>query len=208
MTLFCTLDTFDTEFAADSVEWCPLEPFRDILVCGTYELAKDEGETSSKEKKTIKRLGRIYVFRMIDNGKLTTLQQINVPAVLDMKWMHVANRNRILLAVVTASGYLQIYEIKNQENKFLKLIAEQRVNNNEDEVIALSLDWSTGRYDSCETSDPNIVVSDSRGCISRFTLHDNDLIKDFSWCVHKFEAWIAAFDYWQTCSFYTGTIQF
>lgn len=35
---------------------------------------------SSKEKKTIKRLGRIYwkMFRVTDNGKLTILQEINV----------------------------------------------------------------------------------------------------------------------------------
>lgn len=35
---------WNTEYSADSVEWCPVEPHKNVLVCGTYELAEsDEG---------------------------------------------------------------------------------------------------------------------------------------------------------------------
>ena len=29
---------FDVVYSADSVEWCPVEGFQDILLCGTYQL--------------------------------------------------------------------------------------------------------------------------------------------------------------------------
>ena len=32
-------------YSADSMEWCPVHPFRHVLVCGTYQLQKkDEGK--------------------------------------------------------------------------------------------------------------------------------------------------------------------
>lgn len=36
-----TLFKFDTEFSADSVEWCPHEPNLNVFVCGTYQLNKN-----------------------------------------------------------------------------------------------------------------------------------------------------------------------
>ena len=33
-----TLQVLDTEFNADSVEWCPHDGYHDILLCGTYQL--------------------------------------------------------------------------------------------------------------------------------------------------------------------------
>ena len=40
---------WDTGYSADSVEWCPVEPHRDVLVCGTYQLDKnaDQGKIIS-----------------------------------------------------------------------------------------------------------------------------------------------------------------
>ena len=34
-----TLHAVDTEYSADSVEWCPVPGFQHVLVCGTYQLA-------------------------------------------------------------------------------------------------------------------------------------------------------------------------
>lgn len=42
------LQTVDTEFTADSVEWCPLEGCRHLLACGTYQLRKPEAASGSK----------------------------------------------------------------------------------------------------------------------------------------------------------------
>lgn len=45
-----TLYKHDTEFSADSVEWCPHKPNQNFFVCGNYQLAEDE----SNEKGTFK----------------------------------------------------------------------------------------------------------------------------------------------------------
>ena len=33
-----TTFTFDTELSADSVEWCPIPEFSDLLAVGTYQV--------------------------------------------------------------------------------------------------------------------------------------------------------------------------
>ena len=33
-----TLHKVDTEYSADSVEWCPLEGYQHVLIAGTYQL--------------------------------------------------------------------------------------------------------------------------------------------------------------------------
>lgn len=38
------LQALDTEYTADSVEWCPLQGCRRVLACGTYQLREPESE--------------------------------------------------------------------------------------------------------------------------------------------------------------------
>lgn len=197
--VFRTLDTFDTEYSADSVEWCPAEGFKDIFVCGTYQLEKNE--ESSAETKS-KRFGRIYLFRVTKNGQLKLLNQLEVPAVLDMKWAHIVHKGRILLGVANALGFLQIYQLEKSEVESLTLLSEIRISN-EDECLALSLDWCSGRWTNETESNLKIVVSDSTGFVSIIEVEDS-LRKSCSWKAHDFEAWIAAFDYWDTNVIYTG----
>lgn len=45
------LRVVDTEHTADSVEWCPLEGRRHLLVCGTYQLRKPEGRPAAPKSK-------------------------------------------------------------------------------------------------------------------------------------------------------------
>ncbi len=53
------LHTFDTEYSADCVEFCPNEGFQDVFVVGTYQvLAGKETETN--------RTGRFYLFKVGD----------------------------------------------------------------------------------------------------------------------------------------------
>lgn len=199
---FQTLDTFDTEFSADSVEWCPAANFENIFVCGTYQLETQET-----------RLGRIYLFQIdeIDNEKpsLKLIQQLDGSGILDMKWAHVKCFDKILLGVARFNGYLQIYELNQESGKIsLKLITENTINKDDSRnVIALSLDWSTGKRINQGTSDEvKLTVSDSQGCISLFKLSavSGDLEKVSSWKAHEFEAWITAFDYWDTNVVYSG----
>lgn len=42
------LQAVDTEFTADSVEWCPLEGCRHLLACGTYQLRRPDAASGSK----------------------------------------------------------------------------------------------------------------------------------------------------------------
>lgn len=205
---FHTLDTFITELSADSVEWCPVESFKDILACGTYKLP--EINDSSKNR----RIGQIYLFRVTEGGKLKMLHQIDSSGILDMKWMYIPDidNNRVLLAVVNSNGYLQIYELKyvdsTHDRTELKLIAEETVIIDDEKAMALSLDWSIGRGASC-TSDslPHIIVSDSLGRISHFTWREmNSLTKNFTWSAHQFQAWIVAFNYENDNIFYSGMI--
>ncbi|XP_070163746.1 diphthine methyltransferase [Polyergus mexicanus] len=201
--VFYTLDEFDTEIPADSVEWCPAESFQDLLACGTYKLIENK-EDANDEK--CKRTGRIYLLRVADGGKLRVLQQIDTSGVLDMKWIYVTDsaNNRILLAVANSNGHLQIYELKKKESEAkLQLIAEERICDDNEDVMALSLDWS---IEGCSSYlNPHIAVSDSQGKISRFTWHEtNNLIKDFTVRAHEFQAWIVAFDYCNVNIFYSG----
>ncbi|KAK7037597.1 hypothetical protein SK128_007413, partial [Halocaridina rubra] len=66
-----SLYSWDTEYSADSAEFCPVEPYHNYLAVGTYQLADNETENSgipevssseeSKEKDMAKkRLGRLY----------------------------------------------------------------------------------------------------------------------------------------------------
>ena len=36
-----SLHSFDTEYTADAVEWCPIVGFQDLLLCATYQLVTE-----------------------------------------------------------------------------------------------------------------------------------------------------------------------
>ena len=45
-----SLQVFDTELSADTVEWCPVPQWHHILACGTYQLQKGQDGVSTFEK--------------------------------------------------------------------------------------------------------------------------------------------------------------
>lgn len=78
-----TLNTFDTELSADSVEWCHIEGYQNFFSCGTYQLSEADGEQQTKSS----RKGRIYLFSYDhDKNELVKCQEIDTDAVLDQKW--------------------------------------------------------------------------------------------------------------------------
>lgn len=195
-----TLATFDTKFPADTVEWCPVEPYRDVLACGTYALNKNESSAKSTYRQ-----GQILLLRIGNGGELELLQQVCTSAVLDMKWLHVTDvaETRVLLAVVDSTGYLQIYQLKD-DGKRIELVTKSKVSD-EESVMALSLDWSNRKDISEPVVNTNILVSDSAGQISQFTWGETgELTKDFTWPAHQFHAWIVAYDYCNSRIFYSG----
>lgn len=197
-----TLCTFNTTFPADTVEWCPVDRYRHILACGTYELIKTDSDTKSTRQF---RRGQILLFHVASDGKLELSHKISTSAVLDVKWLHVVDTEiRILLAVADSIGYLQIYQLIDNGRK-LQFVTKLKVSDDEN-IMALSLDWSREKYTSTNPIvNTSILVSDSAGQISHFTWRETgDLTKDFTWPAHKFQAWIVAFDYCVPNIFYSG----
>lgn len=126
---------------------------------------------------------------------------------LDQKWCQHSINGSTYLGVVNAAGFLQIYQLLNERDVYkMKLVTEFDISEGESKVLALSLDWSTGKEKSEE---PRIVISDSVGNITVCVLQNGDsVVKHSSWKAHSFEAWICAFDYWDPSVIYTGNIHF
>ena len=123
-----TLHIWDTECSADSVEWCPISPYQNIFVCGTYQLATTESTEVEKRESDdsvknlemsygsavcnhYKRNGRLYLLAIESLKGLCLLQTLEMPAVLDCKWCHCKIFGKILLAVANAVGEVLLYEM-------------------------------------------------------------------------------------------------
>lgn len=203
-----TLFEWDTIQSADSTEWCPLAPFQTIFVCATYQIEKGENEGSDASAPPTSRHGRIYVFEISLSSKLEPHQVLELPAVLDMKWAQSHICGKIILGVVTATAKLLIFELK--EDKTLEQISEADVQGNgtsSKEVLALSLDWSCAKpsIDKSEVKEASVVVSDSHGGANVFHLSDKfELMLLKRWQGHEYEAWIAAFNYWEPSLVFSG----
>lgn len=84
MAALCSLDTI---YSADSIEWCPIPGYENILACGTYQLkapedsnplqdveVREEEEELTKKEEPHKRLGRVLIYKWdAVNRKLSAL---------------------------------------------------------------------------------------------------------------------------------------
>ncbi|XP_068105970.1 diphthine methyltransferase [Hyperolius riggenbachi] len=201
-----TLQVTDTEYSADAVEWCPLDDCGTILACGTYQLKKPDSDNSEEPcDDPHLRLGRLYLYNY-DPRKLfspvSELQRIETAAILDMKWCHVPLADYPVLGVANAKGTLELYKLMgSRESCRLEPLCGIDVG---DECLALSLDWSTGRRESnCPVK---IICSDSKGRLSLVHVEESGPSLDVlsQWGAHGFEAWIGAFNYWDTSLVYSG----
>lgn len=75
-----------------------------------------------------------------------------------------------------------------------------------EERLALSLDWSTGKRGRPSDQPLKIISSDSKGQLHLLVLDEAGprLQQVATWQAHHFEAWVAAFNYWQTEVVYSG----
>ncbi|XP_033631197.1 diphthine methyltransferase-like [Asterias rubens] len=212
------LVTVDTDYSADSVEFCPIAGYENLLASGTYQLVKgnesslshDAEKSKDEEREGDKphcRVGQLRLYRVDckkDQNNLVELQRIEMAAILDMKWCHYPVSEKPYLGIVNASGELQLLANSSPETcqSTLQAMVSHRICEEED-CLALSLDWNTGKY-QCQY--PSIIISDSKGSLTLCQLHEGpDAVKSLlRWPAHGFEAWIAAFDYWQPNVVYSG----
>lgn len=147
-----------------------------------------------------KRLGRIYLFSIDENTThLSPIQELDTAGVLDQKWCYHAIQDYPVLAVVTSEGIVQLYRLMEENGTLsLRLWIEDTIG---EDMLALSVDWSSNKSLAQE---PNLVVSDSSGSVTVFRIGDGCLQKIGHWTAHTFEAWIVAFNYWNTYLFYSG----
>nr|XP_015291605.1 PREDICTED: diphthine methyltransferase isoform X1 [Macaca fascicularis] len=209
------LQTVDTELTADSVEWCPLQGCRHLLACGTYQLRRPEdppADPQSKGRMEVEeprvRLGRLYLYNFNENKStqpLVEVQRKDTSAILDMKWCHIPVAGHALLGLADASGSIQLLRLVESEEKshVLEPLSSLAL---EEQCLALSLDWSTGKTGRARDQPLKIISSDSTGQLHLLTVNETGpkLQKVAAWQAHQFEAWIAAFDYWHTEIVYSG----
>lgn len=175
-----TLHTFDTEYSADSVEWCQRE--EELFAVGTYQLEeKDENVSANNVRK-----GRIYLFRYKDE-QLTMRQQIETDAILDQKW-----RGDELITA-TSSGNIQRYKLNDE--KELEKVGQVELSAEESGNLALSID--------VEKDSSRILASDSKG---RISLIEGENLITKQWKAHDFEAWTCAFDRFNSNVVFSGKI--
>nr|XP_018909587.1 PREDICTED: diphthine methyltransferase homolog [Bemisia tabaci] len=192
--------SMDTILFADSVEWCPILQFQNILVCGTYQ-QRDQGDTAEADggASCRERVGCIYVLEIKTNLTVKVDQSLITAGILDMKWCDRLLNGHPALGVATAAGELDIYQLIPGKTCELKLFARAKLEKeSEKEILGLSLDWNK------DPSVYQIVISDSHGGLTVFTLDSNGLSQDNHWNAHGHEAWITCFDRCDSSRIYSG----
>ena len=103
---------------------------------------------------------------------------------------------KAVLATTDAHGCLVSYSLDIESKELIKHSSLQVA---EEQVLGLSLDWSTRRNKSDK---PLISISDSKGKVHIVDFSEQTVILRQD--CHGFEAWITAFNVWDEKMFFTG----
>ncbi|XP_004344287.2 Wdr85 protein [Capsaspora owczarzaki ATCC 30864] len=123
-----------------------------------------------------------------------------MPAILDIKWLPrtIANSDPVL-AIVDASGFLTLYRVgMSAKSVTLEVLCQS---NAVSDTLRLSLEWNC-RIDA--SSPLQIASSDSAGQIALHQFAEGEVALVQEWEAHSFEAWITAFNQWNTSTVYSG----
>ncbi|KAH9849755.1 WD40-repeat-containing domain protein [Lenzites betulinus] len=205
---------YDTDWPADSAEFCPHPDATDIFVVGTYKLEQTEVPASTSRgednastpppetpKRPQKRRGKCLLFRVQEGDQFELLQETELAAILDMKWCHRGASALPLLAIADSEGHITLHELHNDESR-LRLV--QTISCASTETLCLSLDWSN-RRSPASSALGNLIVSLSDGSLSLLQPEGTSgLTVTDSWHAHDYEPWIAAWNYWDTNVVYSG----
>uniref|UniRef100_A0A4W2DVQ0 methylated diphthine methylhydrolase n=1 Tax=Bos indicus x Bos taurus TaxID=30522 RepID=A0A4W2DVQ0_BOBOX len=115
-----------------------------------------------------------------------------------MKWCHVPVAGHPLLGVADASGSIELLRLLPSEDTWTLQPCSRLAL--EKQCLALSLDWSTGKAGRASDQPLKIISSDSKGQLHLLKILEAGpgLQAVVTWRAHQFEAWVAAFNYWQT----------
>ncbi|KAL4240914.1 Diphthine methyltransferase [Mactra antiquata] len=197
-----THQTIDTLYSADSIEWCPIPGFEDIMLCGTYQLeeSKDDAKTDGSPQV---RVGRLYMYKLENQStstpKLKLCTSLDMPGILDIKWSYQTINGRPYFGVVNSVGQIKVFVVKNED--MVVMVTEEQLDVVNDDGLGLSLEWNNMLNTSDETS---VISSDSKGGIHVHKFCEGCLKEITSWKAHDFEAWIAAYNQWDINTVYTG----
>lgn len=148
-----------------------------------------------------RRTGSLYLHKLNDDCVTAKLiEEKDMSAILDMKWSCHRINGSVMLAVVTSVGEVVVF-ILYEGDPEVRLDKFCQYQIGDGDTLALSLDWSNRVH---ETDAPLITVSDSKGNIHILELSKNGLTLKHEVPCHSFEAWITAFNAWNTCSLYSG----
>ncbi|XP_008574841.1 PREDICTED: diphthamide biosynthesis protein 7 [Galeopterus variegatus] len=171
---------------------------------GTHATTKREPDVDEPQV----REGRLLLYRAGEDDSACPLAEVHrrdTAAILDMKWCHIPVSGHALLGLAEASGSIQLLRLVGSEKSSygLQLVSSLAL---EEQCLALSLDWSTGKTRRASDQPLNIISSDSKGQLHLLRVNEagHGLQKVASWQAHRYEAWIAAFNYWQTEIVYSG----
>ncbi|KAL1670350.1 WD40-repeat-containing domain protein [Schizophyllum commune] len=188
---------YDTVWPADSVEFCPGENSSNVFVCGTYNLEKQTEEETALKKPQVRR-GKCLLFEVgsADAFQLQLVQEIDLPAVLDIKWCN--SSPSCTLAVADSEGHVTIHRYDATDGR---LHQEQSIPCASRDTLCLSLDWSNRRFPGSLGS---LVVSLSNGSLVLLRPTNSELSISETWHGHDYEPWIAAWDYWNPDTIFSG----
>jgi len=205
------MPAIDTDFPADSVEFCPHPDASDIFVCGTYKLdqaqledTSDDDEQDRQSPSTMPgkqhRTGECLLFRVDDQEQPLLLQKTPLPAILDMKWCSLSPSVAPTLAIADSEGGITLHEYQRDESALNQVVTIPCASK---DVLCLSLDWSSRLHPS--TSLGSLVVSLSNGSLALLRADDGGgMSVTDTWVAHDHEPWIAAWNYWDTNVIYSG----
>jgi len=196
----------DTIWPADSVEFCPIEGYRDVFCCATYKLFESPGNTADTAENEDRppapqqRGGtcRLYHTKDEEQPKCSFISELSFAALPDLKWCHKLKKGRPLLAAADSEGGINFINLEDKSNMRL----DCRISCVPKEVLVLSLDWQTFGPSLEElTPSEKLAASCSNGEV---VILSGDFGIEQQWAVHDHEPWVTVWDRHDPNVLYTG----